>query len=345
MGIARHNGALVVGDMVRSGQTVQFHVRDAATATEDLELLLAPHERESPAPAGGLLFSCNGRGTRMFPEPHHDARAIRRHLTDLPLAGFFAAGEIGHASIDYRGKTGPYGNFGGLEEYVGNQQIAERAAEAYRAAGIPRTKEQCTPRELDIAAQSGDGIAKSVWEAVGDEVGAALAPQERTADPLARRLIALAALDAREDRTIVTRMLEEFEEGRLAGHPYLQQVLKTAGLSAKLLEVGVKVASTMVELFADLPPDHEYFRQFSFINPDDLPDYRALINRADPTRLDALGEADRQRLLALAFKLSPARHRLGLLEAPLQARLVEARKRFHARLPKALAGSVAFFDL
>jgi len=86
-----------------------------------------------------------------------------------------AAGEIGHASIDYKGKPGPYGNFGGLEEYVGNQQIAERAAEAYQAAGIPRTKEQCTPRELDIAAQGGDGIAKSVWEAVGDEVGAALA--------------------------------------------------------------------------------------------------------------------------------------------------------------------------
>jgi glucokinase len=87
----------------------------------------------------------------------------------------FAAGEIGHASIDYRGKLGPYGNFGGLEEYVGNQQIAERAVEAYRAAGITRTKEQCTPRELDAAAQGGDGIAKSVWEGVGDEVGAALA--------------------------------------------------------------------------------------------------------------------------------------------------------------------------
>jgi glucokinase len=86
-----------------------------------------------------------------------------------------AAGEIGHASIDYRGKTGPYGNFGGLEEYVGNQQIAERAVETYRAAGITRTKEQCTPRELDVAAQGGDGIAKSIWEAVGDEVGAALA--------------------------------------------------------------------------------------------------------------------------------------------------------------------------
>ena len=86
-----------------------------------------------------------------------------------------AAGEIGHASIDYRGKPGPYGNFGGLEEYVGNQQIAERAVELYRAAGIVRTKEECAPKELEIAARGGDGIAQGLWEAVGDEVGAALA--------------------------------------------------------------------------------------------------------------------------------------------------------------------------
>lgn len=86
-----------------------------------------------------------------------------------------AAGEIGHASIDYRGKPGPYGNFGGLEEYVGNQQIAERAVEMYRAAGIERAKEQCAPRELDIAARGGDGIARAVWDALGDEIGTALA--------------------------------------------------------------------------------------------------------------------------------------------------------------------------
>jgi glucokinase len=86
-----------------------------------------------------------------------------------------AAGEIGHASIDYRGKPGPYGNFGGLEEYVGNQQIAERAVELYRAAGIEKTKEQCVPKHLEGAARAGDAIAKGLWEAVGDEIGAALA--------------------------------------------------------------------------------------------------------------------------------------------------------------------------
>ena len=86
-----------------------------------------------------------------------------------------AAGEIGHMSIDYRGIPGPYGNFGGFEEYVGNAQIAERAVKLYAQAGIGKTIEECTPLALDRAARSGDVIAKSLWEALGIEIGAALA--------------------------------------------------------------------------------------------------------------------------------------------------------------------------
>jgi small ligand-binding sensory domain FIST len=96
MGLERDTGALVIADRVRVGQTVQFHVRDATTADEDLHALLrldpGAHGRR---PAGALVFSCNGRGTRLFPEPHHDARAIRAEAGAIPLAGFFAQGELG----------------------------------------------------------------------------------------------------------------------------------------------------------------------------------------------------------------------------------------------------------
>ncbi len=85
-----------------------------------------------------------------------------------------AAGEIGHASIDYRGLPGPYGNSGGLEEYVGNHQIAARAAQLYRAAGREVPAEHCTPLALAEAASGGDAIALGLWEAVGVEIGAAL---------------------------------------------------------------------------------------------------------------------------------------------------------------------------
>ena len=85
-----------------------------------------------------------------------------------------AAGEIGHTSIDYRGVEGPYGNFGCLEGYVGNQQISQRALTAYRAAKQAPPTPECTPQHLAAAANAGCSVAKSIWDAVGDEIGTAL---------------------------------------------------------------------------------------------------------------------------------------------------------------------------
>jgi small ligand-binding sensory domain FIST len=93
MGADEESGAMAVNDHVRVGITIQFHVRDAATATEDLRSLLKPH-RTSP-PQGALLFSCNGRGTRLFPTPDHDVGVLRETLGPIPVAGFFCAGELG----------------------------------------------------------------------------------------------------------------------------------------------------------------------------------------------------------------------------------------------------------
>ncbi|MBX3442267.1 MAG: FIST C-terminal domain-containing protein [Planctomyces sp.] len=89
-------GAVAVGTLVRTGQTVQFHVRDADTADEDLRAMLTPLSGIQPTPdRGALLFTCNGRGTRMFPEPNHDAAVVQSLAGPLPLAGFFAQGELG----------------------------------------------------------------------------------------------------------------------------------------------------------------------------------------------------------------------------------------------------------
>jgi small ligand-binding sensory domain FIST len=96
LGLDKESGALALTDHVRVGQTVQFHVRDAETADEDLHALLQMdmHSHKS-APAGVLLFTCNGRGTRLFARPHHDAGVIRQEVGEVPVAGFFAQGELG----------------------------------------------------------------------------------------------------------------------------------------------------------------------------------------------------------------------------------------------------------
>ena len=96
IGIERGTGAVAITDRVRIGQTIQFHVRDAASADEDLRLMLQQDAKTNAArPHGALLFSCNGRGTRLFEQPHHDAAAIQKEMGPLPLAGFFAQGELG----------------------------------------------------------------------------------------------------------------------------------------------------------------------------------------------------------------------------------------------------------
>ncbi|MFG0329434.1 MAG: FIST N-terminal domain-containing protein [Phycisphaerales bacterium] len=95
VGVDDKKGVLAVSDIARVGQTVQFHVRDAASALEDLEMLLAAQQLDEP-PLGGLLFTCNGRGSNLFEDDGpNDAKTIRSMLNDIPLAGFFAAGEIG----------------------------------------------------------------------------------------------------------------------------------------------------------------------------------------------------------------------------------------------------------
>lgn len=94
IGVDRQAGAIAIADYVRVGQTVQFHVRDADTATADLQHLLKQSSGRCE-PRGALLFTCNGRGTRMFAEPHHDAGLLAQQFGSLPVAGFFAAGEIG----------------------------------------------------------------------------------------------------------------------------------------------------------------------------------------------------------------------------------------------------------
>src|SRR5690242_20443458 len=61
LGADRDLGAIAVGDAVDVGSTVQFQVRDAASADEDLRSLLSGHHA-----TGALVFTCNGRGSHLF---------------------------------------------------------------------------------------------------------------------------------------------------------------------------------------------------------------------------------------------------------------------------------------
>lgn len=90
LGADRNTGAIAVGEQVEIGRTVQFHVRDAHAADEDLRALLAQQSGDA-----ALVFTCNGRGRALFGESDHDSGLIAEMLGPIPTAGMFCAGELG----------------------------------------------------------------------------------------------------------------------------------------------------------------------------------------------------------------------------------------------------------
>lgn len=82
--------------------------------------------------------------------------------------------ELGHVSINYKGRVGPYGNHGGLEEYIGNNEIVARARELYRDAGQRLSLDHCSPKTLAEAAENGDPVALLVWDGIAEKLACAL---------------------------------------------------------------------------------------------------------------------------------------------------------------------------
>ena len=77
------------------------HARQLAiTCSQDQPLAMQIYggDRELMADAtaeAALVFTCNGRGTRLFGSPDHDATVIHDALDGVPVAGMACAGEIG----------------------------------------------------------------------------------------------------------------------------------------------------------------------------------------------------------------------------------------------------------
>ena len=115
VGMDDRTGALAIGEMLKEGQLVQFHLRDAETSTEDLTAVLeryAMDNRENQV-HGALLFSCLGRGQYLYGRPNHDTEIFHEKLGPVPLGGFFCNGEIGPVSgtTFLHGYTSSFGIF------------------------------------------------------------------------------------------------------------------------------------------------------------------------------------------------------------------------------------------
>jgi len=120
---------------------------------------------------------------------------------------------------------------------------------------------------------------------------------------------------------------------------YFRSVLKAQGLDEPLFVMGREIARNTIELFADLPPDHVFFQQLTFMTADEIPAYQALLQKLD-SGAATVTDADRNRMIRLSFDYVEPRHRFGLLTDDLMDRMVAFRQSFHTGLPPDLSDAV-----
>ncbi len=135
-----------------------------------------------------------------------------------------------------------------------------------------------------------------------------------------------------------------FATAGLIENEYFQSILDETGLTTELIRMGLTIAETMVELFTDIAPGHPFFEQFSFISSDDLPEYQEIVKRAGKIGLEVLPGADRHMLAKLPLDYSEARHRLGLIDAAMEARILAVRHQFSENLPADYIQAIEFYD-
>jgi putative ABC transport system ATP-binding protein len=131
---------------------------------------------------------------------------------------------------------------------------------------------------------------------------------------------------------------------QLVQQPHFRSVVAETGLEEPLVELGADVARDMVEIFKDIAADNELFARFSLITATELPDYTQVVTRLGRGSPAVLTAEDQNRLIRLALRLIPARHRLGRVDEAFMAKVLAARHRFAETLPPALAASFVPYD-
>ena len=137
---------------------------------------------------------------------------------------------------------------------------------------------------------------------------------------------------------------DTFSEANLPSHPFLRAILEAEGLTKPLTAMGLAIAASTLEIFADVPDGHPLFSRFSFFSAHDRGFYEDLVERQNDRRRGAEPGRDRERLIELALRYSESRHRLGLLDEAMQQRIVAARAAFAQMLPMSLRPAIEFYD-
>ncbi|MGB5198291.1 MAG: ABC transporter transmembrane domain-containing protein [Sedimenticolaceae bacterium] len=135
-----------------------------------------------------------------------------------------------------------------------------------------------------------------------------------------------------------------FDFNTLGGNPWVRRALDETGLTEDLVNAGYALAEIIIDLFGDMNSNPELYESFSFVDAEILERLKTVRARYDHEGADDLLEKDKALLITLVCQLTPDKHRLGIVDADLQQRIILARRRFREILPPEHAGAIAMFD-
>ncbi|SEL98916.1 ABC transporter transmembrane domain-containing protein [Xaviernesmea oryzae] len=131
----------------------------------------------------------------------------------------------------------------------------------------------------------------------------------------------------------------------LAKNTYFRSVIDQSGLDRILFDMGYQIAENAVELFSDLPPDHPFFQQLTFMSADDIPLYQGLMQKLrGGNGFERANETERGQMIRLSFQYIEPRHRFGLLTRELMDKIIEVRQAFHENMPEDMREEIERYD-
>lgn len=286
---------------------------------------------QSASVRDNLLYGLKYRPLR--PAPYDDEEGAKRARDFVEAAG------AGNIDFDYRADwidyeaasvSGPEALFERMIELL---ETVELSDDIYNLGLRGTIDPDIRPDIAEAALKARDGLADSLNDA---EYSGLVEKFDRDSYNTNASVA--------ENLLFGTTVGDVFDHNLMAENAYVLEVLREADLIDEMLKAGREVAETMIEIFADLPPGHEFFEQYSFISSEDLPEFKTLLSRTDKHGFDDMRPEDRAALLSLPFKVVTSQHRLGVVNEDLQAKILKARAIFAEKLPDDLKGAVEFFD-
>lgn len=135
-----------------------------------------------------------------------------------------------------------------------------------------------------------------------------------------------------------------FGPENLAGDPFLNAMIRAEALARPLVDIGLKLSETVLDVIADGVPSRAITDRYSFF---DFSDPESLQRPCQDIRKNGFGRArseTRRRLIEIALNYIEPKHRLGLIDEALQMRVLRARTSFRQYISKRGYEDIRFYD-